>query len=166
MRSKNVDCQLVALHLTLVYPEGNAIGEMRQTVFADNLASIGASLTLEARPMQELLRLYYRQDTRTCHMIYLATNFETVYNPVQSFALDEAHRGVNNCTAIQDAELYQLAVDMCKTAPADVAGYVNKWMAFQVKFQETVPMKPVYSNTYYDFYSPNLQGYAIKENTS
>lgn len=166
VRCKNENGQLVALDLTLIYPEGNAIGEALQTAFADNLAKIGVSLTLEAKPMQELLRLYYRQDARACHMIYLASNFETVFDPAQTFALDTAHQGVNNRTGIHDAALYQLAVDMRKTEPGDVAGYVNKWVTFQEKFQEVVPMIPVYSNTYYDFYSANLQGYAITENTS
>lgn len=165
VRCKNVDGQIVALELKMIYPEGNAVGDALQTAFADNLAKIGVSLQLEAKPMQELLRLYYRQDARECHMIYLATNFETVYDPAQAFAPETAEQGANR-TGIQDETLYKLAVELRKTEPGDVAGYVNKWVSFQQAFQEAVPMIPIYSNTYYDFYSPNLQGYDIAENTS
>lgn len=164
VRCKDVDGQIVALELKMIYPEGNAAGDALQTAFADNLAKIGVSLKLEAKPMQELLRLYYRQDARDCHMIYLATNFETVYDPAQSFAPGAAEQGANR-TGIQDETLYKLAVELRKTEPGDVAGYVNKWVSFQQAFQEAVPMIPIYSNTYYDFYSPNLQGYDVAENT-
>lgn len=166
VRCKRLDGQLVALDLTLLYPAGNAIGDALQTAFADNLAQIGVKVTLEAKPMQELLRIYYRQDVRDCDMIYLATNFDTVFDPAQTFAPDDAHQGVNNRTGIVDPLLYQLAADMRKTAPADVLGYVTKWVAFQERFQEVAPLIPVYSNTYYDFFSIHLQNYAITENTS
>lgn len=166
VRCKQVDDQLTALDLTLLYPAGNAIGDALEGAFVENLAQIGVKLTLEAKPMQELLRIYYRQDARDCDMIYLATNFDAVFDPSQTFAPDDAHQGVNNRTAIQDPLLYQLAVDMRKTAPADVLGYVRKWVAFQERFQEVAPLIPVYSNTYYDFFSPNLQNYAIAESTS
>ena len=132
----------------------------------DNLAQIGVKVTLEAKPMQELLRIYYRQDARDCDMIYLATNFDTVFDPAQTFAPDDAHQGVNNRTGIVDPLLYQLAADMRRTAPADVLGYVTKWVAFQERFQEVAPLIPVYSNTYYDFFSIHLQNYVITENTS
>lgn len=166
VRCKEIDGTLVALDLKLIYPEGNAIADALDETFISNLAKAGIALTAEAKPMTELLQLYYRQQERDCDMIYLATNFSTLFDPSATFDPSDAFQGVNNRTGIADDELYQLAVDMRKTEPAEVAEYCQKWMAFQQRFAEVLPMIPVYSNVYFDFYTDTLQDYAVGENVT
>ncbi len=164
VRCKVIDGTLTALDLKLVYPEGNTIADSLQTCFADNLAKIGVKVTLEARPMNDLLNVYYRNVERDCDMIYLATNFATVFDPSYTFAPADAYQGKSNRTAIVDEELYARAADLSRTEPGDTLAYCQKWVAFQERWTEVLPSIPVYSNVYFDFYTSFLQNYAVNAN--
>lgn len=164
IRAKKIDGKTVALDLTLIYPEGNAVGDALNATLAENLAAIGVRLTVKAVPMNELLDIYYRRVARDCDMIYLATNFGTVFDPSTTYSTDEAYVKTVNRTGIRDKKLAQLAVDMRKTEPGDVLSYCQKWVAFQERWTEVLPAIPVYSNVYFDFYTTRLQNYRVTEN--
>lgn len=112
----------------------------------------------------KLLDIYYRRVERDCDMIYLATNFGTVFDPSTTYSTDAAYVKTVNRTGIRDKKLYQLAVDMRKTEPGDVLSYCQKWVAFQERWTEVLPAIPVYSNVYFDFYTTRLQNYRVTEN--
>lgn len=166
IREKLVDDQTVQLKLSLVYPEGNTIADALQAHMVENLAQVGIELTLQAKPMAELLKLYYRQEARDCDMIYLATNFSVCFDPSATFSPDDAAQGVSNRTAIADEELYQLAKDMSSTVPGDLLGYCRKWIAFQERYAEILPAIPVYSNNYNDYYTKRLKSFKVSERVS
>ena len=161
---RQIDGKTVALDLTLIYPEGNAVGDALNATLTENLAAIGVRLTVKAVPMNELLDIYYRRVERDCDMIYLATNFGTVFDPSTTYSTDAAYVKTVNRTGIRDKKLYQLAVDMRKTEPGDVLSYCQKWVAFQERWTEVLPAIPVYSNVYFDFYTTRLQNYRVTEN--
>ncbi len=163
IREKQIDDQIVQLKLTLVYPEGNSIADALQADMVDNLAQVGIELTLQAKPMQELMKLYYRQEARTCDMIYIATNFNVCFDPSETFSPADAEQGISNRTAIQDEQLYQLAKDMSSTEPSDLFGYCEKWIAFQERYSEVLPAIPVYSNNYNDYFTSNLRNFNVSE---
>ena len=165
VRCKEIDGALTALELKLIYPEGNAVGAALESALVENLASVGVKLELEATPFDALLRLYYRQDARACDMIYLASNFASVFEPSATFNPADAESGVNNTTGIADEALYALAVDMRQTEPGDVLSYCQKWVAFQEAWAELLPAIPVYSNVYFDFYTPTLHNYNVGAST-
>ena len=50
---------------------------------------------------------------------------------------------------------------MRETDPQDVYDYVSKWISFQERYNEVLPTIPIYSNIYFDFYTPQLQNYFI-----
>ena len=127
------------------------------------MAQVGIALTATPVEMTELLDIYYRNVERDCDMIYLATNFAVVFDPSRTFNPDDAYQGTYNRTAIADEELYERAVDMYRTEPGDTLSYLQKWVAFQERFAEVLPTIPVYSNTYYDFYTSALQNYDVSE---
>ena len=39
---------------------------------------------------------------------------------------------------------------------------MQKWLALQIKVAETVPVIPIYSNIYFDFYVAQLQNYRVE----
>ena len=164
VRCRMENGELQALELTLIYPEGNRIGEILEETLLPNLAQAGIRLTLQPVEWHQLLRQYYRQDARDCDMIYLASNFYEVFNPWPTFDPEDADTGANNYTAIRDEELYQRARDLSRTEPGDNYGYIVRWISFQERFSEVLPAIPIYSNVYYDFYTNWLQGYAIQQN--
>ena len=166
VRCKEIDGALVALDLKLIYPEGNTVGEYLSGAFVENLAACGVKLTVEAKPFEELLRIYYRQQERDCDMIYLATNFANVFEPSGTFSPDDAYQGTDNRSGIADDELYRLAVAMRQTESGEVLEYCQKWVAFQERWTEVLPAIPVYSNVYFDFYAPILHNYNAGANVS
>ena len=166
VRCKRIDGQLTPLALTLVYPEGNVAGKTLEGSFAENLSSVGIALTLEAKPMPELLKLLYRQEKRDCDMIYVAMNLTTLFDPSSLFSTEPEAQGVLNCTGIMDEELYQAALSMSKVQPGDLAEYCKRWIAFEERWTEVLPAIPIYSNVYVDFYTAHLQDYAIAEDIS
>ena len=55
---------------------------------------------------------------------------------------------------------------MRSTTPGDVLTYVQNWIVFQERFNEILPMIPVYGNIYFDFYTGYLKNYLISENVT
>ncbi len=191
VRCKEIDDELVALDLTLIYPEGNKISESFDENFIQYLKEAGIALTVKGLPMTDLLNVYYRQDgERDCDMIYLATNFELKFDPSQTFkpseveeepeteAVSEAEEAakeeqaeevepnIYNVTGIEDQQLYDLAVAMRRTEPEKVLEYCQEWIAFEERFAEVLPVIPVYSNVYFDFYPKVLHNYNISSHVS
>ena len=157
----------VTLDLKLIYPEGNNVADTSlQKNLVDNLNAVGIKLTMEAVPMADLLTMWYKQGERDADMIYLATNFYLVFEPSVHFLTMEDGTHNWSYTNLHDEELYQHAVDMRKTEPGDVLTYMQHWIAFQQRFNEVLPVIPVYSNLYFDFYRTDLQDYAITESVT
>ena len=127
---------------------------------------MGILLNVEVVPMQQLLHYYYRQEERDCQMIMLASNFDIVFDPSVNFRPDGEEVNHYNTTAIDDQQLYDLTVDMRQTSSDDVRGYCEKWVKFETRFQEVVPVISLYSNVYFDFYPRVLHDYNISSNTS
>ena len=161
VRCKEADGELLMLELALIYPEGNAIADALEETFLSHLAQVGVAVTAEPMPMGQLLDVYYRIVPRECDMIYLASNFATVFDPSYTFSPEDAYQGISNNTGIVDEALYQSTVDLRMTEPGDVLTYCRKWVSFQERWAEVLPSIPVYSNVYYDFYTDRLQDYQI-----
>ncbi len=162
VRCKEVDGELTALDLKMMYPAGNHIVDTIQENFIDNLNKVGILLTLVPTDMQELFYAYYRETERTTDMIYLATNFHVIVDPSITYSCDPtADHLIWNNTYSDDEELWQDAVDMRKTEPGAVYEYVTKWITFQERYNEVLPCIPLYSNIYFDFFTGMLQNYHI-----
>jgi len=167
VRCKLVDGELVALDLSMMYPAGNHIVDTLQENFIDNLNACGIQLRLVPADMQTLFSSYYRESERVTDMIYLATNFHVIVDPSITYSTDTtANHQIWNNTYSDDEELYFRAVNMRRTDPADVYDYVTKWVAFQERYNEVLPTIPIYSNYYYDFFTPRLHNYQITEHVT
>ena len=166
VRYKKTKDGLKALQLTLAYPEGSAASEALEETLVKSLAEGGIELKVEAIPTDELFPQYYRQEKVKYDMYFLGTNFEVVYDPSLYFTetKDGHHQWKTN--GLVDDKMWQLTVDMRKTEPGDLAGYCDKWLQYQERIAEQVPVLPIYSNTYYDFYLEALEGYEIAANIS
>ena len=112
--------------------------------------------------MNALLSRWYNQMPRDADLIYLASNFSIIFDPTVNFDA----RGGWSYTDLVDEALYKAAVDMRKTEPGDVLTYMQRWVKFQERFNEILPMIPVYSNVYFDFYTADLQNYLISESVT
>ena len=138
------------------------MGSVLEETFVPYLAQAGIVLELEGMEWQALLKQYYRQESRNCDIMVLASNFSEVFDPRNVFNPADAETGLNNYTGIRDEELYRLAKEMSMTEPGDYLGYMKRWLAFQERFQEVVPMISVYGNAYFDFFTRYLKDYEIE----
>ncbi len=152
----------VVLDLKMIYPAGNNISEYLDKNFLRNLEQVGIRLTVEEVPMNELLSRWYQQEERDEDMIYLASNFDLIFDPSAYFSAD----GTWAYTSLADDILYAEALAMRNTEPGDVLTYVQHWVAFQERFNQILPMIPIYSNIYFDFYTSYLQNYNIDKNAT
>ncbi len=162
IREKEIDGEKVTLELTMLYPEGNEIGKAFQERLVPNLEKVGIKLALEPMEMSRLLEIYYKQDEdRNADMIYLASNFELVFDPSVQFIIDADGTPNWSYTNHSDTKLYSLAVKMRETEPGDILGYLQNWLEFQKEMNEALPILPIYSNVYFDFYTNTLHDYAV-----
>ena len=169
----------VKLDLRMIYPEGNAMRESFEERLIPNLEKVGIRLTLIPVPLEELLGVYYRlpeyvsgtyvspdlmdeNRVRSMDMIYMASDLEIVFDPSIHFILENGQHSWQS-TQYVDQKLFDLAWDMTHTEPGQVLEYMQRWVTFQEYFNETLPMLPIYSNVYFDFFIAELQNYNVGE---
>ncbi len=150
----------VRLELTLGYPAGNTAGEMMETTFVPYLQEAGIGLRLTPLEINDLLDQFYHRTERTADMLYLGTNFDLMFDPAAHFSAGQKGSITWDFSEAEDETLYQLALEMRRTEPGDLLGYCRKWLAFQQRFAEVVPMIPLYSNVYFDYFPRILQNYS------
>ena len=169
VRSKDIDGIHYELNLRMLYPRGNHVMDLMQTYFVDPLAEAGIKLELVPMDNEELLRTYYHQRDRSGYdMIYLGTNFHPVFDPSVSFMTSSiiANWPNWNNSESQNQELYETTVKLRETHPGDVLEYCQNWIKFQEAFSEVLPIIPIYSNVYFDFFTENLQNYHADANVT
>ena len=166
IRYKKTDDGLVPLQLTMAYSQGSAAGESLEGALVQSLAKAGIELKTEAIPADDLFNEYYRLADTQYDILFLATNFDVLYDPSLSFIETEDGHHVWKTSGLEDDELWEIAVDMRHTEPEDILGYCTKWLKFQMRIMEQLPVLPVYSNVYFDFYPLVLHEYKIAANVS
>lgn len=151
------------LQLTLWLPESRDAAGALETYLVRNLEEIGVQVTLQQMKTEEIA-LAYRSGSAAADLLYLGENFSLVFDPelLAPARAAEPADGAGSLTSVK-TELYAMALDMVKTEPDDLAGFERKWVALQEKITETLPLVPVYSNAYFDFFSRRLHNYMITD---
>lgn len=165
VRYKQTDEGLIPLRLTLVYPEESSMAQGLIDA-AETLKAGGIDLFVSALPLADLLKQYYGSGERTDDMLFLGTNFDIMFDPSDRFVFNEEGVPVWKETGLADQKLYDITVEMRTTEPGDLLSYVKSWLKFQQRLGEVLPILPLYSNMYYDFYPEALQDYDITSNLS
>ena len=165
VRCKLIDGAIVALDLTMLCPEENGMAEELAAAFV-GAEEAGIRVTVKNLPMKDVLLRYYREMDRDCDLIFMASNFDVVFDPSVTFMPDRfmqdgEEMNPYNFSAVDDEALYALAVDLRQTEPEDVLGYCEKWVAFQEHLQDVCPIISIYSSVYFDFYPRVLQDYDV-----
>ena len=165
IRYKQTAEGLQPLKLTLAYAANSAAGPSLEALLPGALAQAGIGLTVEALPLAELLPQYYHVAECRYDMFFLASNFELVYDPSAHFTAENG-KHVWVTSGLADEALWRASVAMRKTVPGDVYAYCRSWLDFQKAFAESLPVLPIYSNLYYDFYPQSLRNYQITASIS
>ena len=164
LREKMVNGVQTVLDLTMLYPEGNRVVESLEKNFAANLAEVGIRLTMKSVPLSEITAKAYQSEARDVDMIYMASNFDLLYDPAQYFGVGEDMG--RSFSKLSDRELYNRALAMRETEPGEVLEYMQNWVLFQERLNEQLPILPVYSNVYFDFYTGLMHDYNVSQNST
>ena len=162
-RCKMIDGELVALNMTCAYPETNRTAVSMETLFIPYLEEAGIKLTLIPMDMKTLLRSYNDRDIEQIDMFYLGDDFNIEFDPQLFFLPGDPTAPEEDNLAWVHAQMYEYARLMCETDPHDTLGFMRKWVTFQEKFSDMLPMIPIYSNVYFDFYTKELLNYEIRK---
>ena len=166
IQEKWINGEKVTLELTMLYPAGNRINELLAEHLVPNLEQVGIRLTMKPVSMAELSEAAYAVGERDADIIFQASNFDVIFDPAVNFEVTGGEPGERNFSAQTDAELYRRALVMRETEPGDVLAYMQKWVSFEERINDQVPLLPIYSNVYFDFYTDLLHDYEISQSST
>lgn len=158
VRCKRIGEEIVPLALTVMLPESKQLQSELEKQFFPYLRQAGFRTEWQSAGIDQLQAIYEGREAGDADLIYLGDNFRTIFDPDLFLPTDEELP-----LARVKAELRAMAQNMVRTEPGDLLSFMKKWVALQERITETVPLIPVYSNMYFDFYTRELYDYNIQE---
>ena len=169
VRCRKTENGLQPLELTIAYTGAPETEKPLNTYFLDNLAQAGIRTNLVSTTLSRIEKVFDGSIDEAYDLIYLGNNFSFVFNPslIFSAAADRKQENADpDSLPAVHAELEELALEMDRTEPSDILGYMQKWVKFQERISETLPILPVYINMYFDFYTRELHDYWVADHTT
>ncbi len=164
LRFRQTENGLQPLELKIAYTEAEELEAPLTEALVKHLAEAGIQATLIPMTTQDLEAAITGQTVGAADLVYLGNNFSAAYNPAKLFiAAEEAVQENEDTLAGAHARLKAMALDMDRTDPKDILTYMQKWQAFQEEVSRQLPVIPVYSNAYFDFYTRELHEYWITD---
>lgn len=149
------------LRLTLGMPESAETREALEKYLVRNLKEAGIDVVVRTMTMAEI-GAAYEGKAESADMIYLGEDFMILVDTGILKPVTGAGTGdVEGSLPAVKTELYGMAQEMVRTEPEDLLGFMQKWIALQERITETLPLLPVYSNVYFDFFTRELHNYRI-----
>lgn len=154
--------------------EGNSVSALLTTMLAssDATKAAGVSIVKTEMTFPSLLSYMYRQEMNgavgdfsvpTYNMFNLATGYNGgVYDESYNWTTDPEYieQGYN-VQHLYDKELDKLSMDMVYGVEAgDEATYLSLWEKYIIRWNELLPMVPLYSNIYVTVYPNTIDNYA------
>jgi len=160
---KGADGTLTPLRLRMAAPDENEVSDAIMALYGQTLPGLGVELELTKMPFSDFLSHYTREAGREYDLFFMGSNFSYVFDPYYDFHTGNEYQGMVNTTGLRDEELMRLALRMRNTTPGDRYTYARRWLDFQRRFVEVMPVIPLYSNNYYDFYDTRIRNYVPSE---
>lgn len=154
--------------------QGNSVSALLTTMLASSEATKAAGISIVKTEMDfpSMLSYMYRQESNgavgdftvpTYNMFNLATGYNGgVYDESYNWTLDPEYieQGMN-VQRLYDKELDKLSMDMVYgVEPGDEATYLSLWEKYIIRWNELLPMVPLYSNIYVSVYPNTIDNYA------
>lgn len=154
--------------------QGSSVSALLTTMLASSEATKAAGISIVKTEMDfpSLLSYMYRQETNgavgdftvpTYNMFNLATGYNGgVYDESYNWTTNpEFIEQGYNVQHLYDKELDKLSMDMVYgVEPGDEATYLSLWEKYIIRWNELLPMVPLYSNVYVSVYPNTIDNYA------
>lgn len=94
-----------------------------------------------------------KASTAQYHIYNLATTWTgAIFDPYN--AEHSKNLGTRlNAWRVNDAQIDKISEELRKIDSSNTDAFANKWLEYQVRFNELLPILPLYSNTYYNAYA-------------
>lgn len=167
IRYKDVDGELMACKINWASTVDNAVADLIAQMLPENMRAVGMEIEQSSMQFAELYEYYTQPNTEKLpdgrngyQMFNLATNFTAVFDPRFTYHTDPAYLGGNNnVSGLQDQELTDLAAKMLNLTGDQSEEFGEYWFQWQQRWNELMPLVPLYSNEYFDFFNPKLQNF-------
>lgn len=153
--------------------EGNSVSALLTTMLAssDATKAAGVSIVKTEMTFPSLLSYMYRQEMNgavgdftvpTYNMFNLATGYNGgVYDEAYNWTTNPEYEQGYNVQHLYDKELDKLSMDMVYgVEPGDEATYLSLWEKYVIRWNELLPMVPLYANIYVTVYPNTIDNYA------
>jgi len=151
-----------SLTIVLARSSQSGLADDVEAMLREGLQSIGMELHVLNLPFDELLAQAYHQQERGADLYFMATDFAADFDPGVRFAFGPQERGGHrNITSVQDGALLMSAEALANVGFENRSGYIEAWLSFQKSFMDVLPMIPLYSGNYFDYYDAGLKDYDV-----
>ena len=154
------------LTLRIACTEEEDLPDILNTALITPLTEAGIQASLVPSTTEALEEILLSGGNGEYDILYLGNNFSDVFDPVALFSTAPAGEAEADSLPAAYAVMLEKVLDMDRTEPSDILGYMRKWIDFQETFTELLPMIPVYMNVYFDFYARDLHDYRISDYAS
>ncbi len=155
------DGQLVGLDMKVLIPEN-----MRAVLEANwkpYMEEAGFGLELIGQEIWDLAETYRRDSLDNCDMVIVGENFTDRFRLNGGYHEYEINEGENTPLELLNDYFDELSMEVYHTEKYDLKGFIQKWLQLQIELAESVPVIPIYSNVYFDFFIRELRDYRVEK---
>jgi peptide/nickel transport system substrate-binding protein len=146
-----------------------AIGAVIEIEMLRNAPLVGIQYNFQVADFSDMLDEYYMAiewedqswNEPTSERFYstfsMGVNFAMAYDPYYSWHSDWL-MAYYNSTGLVDDILDDLIVKMRRTEPGDLETYLEHWFNYQVRWNQLLPVLPLYANETFNLFSARLSG--------
>ena len=123
-----------------------------------NAAQTGMEYNVTSGSFSTLIELYnYPKEDPDYTAFNMGSDFGVPFDPWLYYSQE----GPFNKTRTNDPEADKITEDLRKTDPSDVEGFLDKWVKFQIWYNDYLPEIPLYSNQYHSGYTKRVKGFDV-----
>ena len=123
-----------------------------------NAAQTGMEYNVTSGSFSTLIELYnYPKENPDYTAFNMGSDFGVPFDPWLYYSQE----GPFNKTRTNDPEADKITEDLRKTDPSDVEGFLDKWVKFQIWYNDYLPEIPLYSNIFHTGYSNRVKGFDV-----
>lgn len=151
------------LVITHLGTNDNPVTDTIELQLKQNAHKAGIDFRIERTDFAGLLDAYYYggakpESERKYNTFNMAVSFADANDPYYSYSCPFAGTPTN-ATNTCDPELDDIIQRLRHTSSEDSEAFADTWVEYQVKWNDIMPMVPIYANQYYDFADADLNGF-------
>lgn len=124
----------------------------------NNAKQVGMEYNVTAGNFATLLDYYYSPKENAEYTAFnMGQSFEPPFDPYYQYN----SKGFDNHTKTNDKKADEVTEALRKTDPKDKEGYLDKWVDFQLWYNDYLPEIPLYSNQYHTGYTNRVEGFDL-----